>query len=1043
MNQQRFFTVLLLLFCHLSLLAQDEYVLTGTVAFEEDGLPIPGVNIIVSGTTRGTTSDFDGNFQIRVQSGDVLDFSYVGMEPKSIAITDQETLNVTMVTNANELEETIVVGYGTQKKSHLTGSVSKLENRNLEELPYSSLDQALKGKIAGLQIQNTTTELGQSPTINIRGVGSINASSEPLIVVDGFPYDDGLEFINPASIESVEVLKDASSAAIYGSRGANGVIIITTKEGSASKPSYEFKAFTGFKNAFRKIDIVDIYEYTDTERAQRQMAEDFLAQEEGRDPVTLNYSNIEIGKRAVADNAGLTDWQDESFRNPAIINNYLLNVSGGNKRTKYFISGQYIEDEGLLKDNFLDRMNLQTKISSELANNFKIGLNINGSYTHLRRSALNFTDSKRMQSWLPVFHNEWTSELTGQPVGSYSHPRHFNNTSYDYVDVNGEEQNTGNINLWTSNNNHPLAGLYETERYQDDYRFVTSGYTQWNILDNLMLRTNLGAYFQYRNAHGFQGSLANSNGQTEGYENNNLRTKYIVENTLNYDLELGDHEISALVGMAYENEKFRFTDIEGTGYATDFIPTLNAATILSLENTGTNVLQSTLLSYLGRLNYSFDDRYLLSVAARADGSSFFGANYKYGVFPSASLGWNLHNERFFNENIQFIDRLKLRTSVGATGNNDIEYYANTNLMYPANYSFGSGSGNLAMGLGETGESLGNQNLRWEKTIEYDTGFDLGLFDNRLSITGDYYYSISDQLLLRQNVSLNTGFDSFWNNIGKIQNSGVELDLGFNSVGRNLTWRTNANIAFNDNKLISFGGQERNISSGERSINYLSRVGDPYIQFFGYKTDGVWQSREEIDNNPSFNGDVPGSLKVVDVNGDGQLNADDRTVLGNPFPDFIWGFTNTLNYRNIDLNFSLQGSHGASVIYGEGYYQEIANYQREFFEGRWFNENFEADKPVRRGISWALTDYLVQDASYVSLREVVLGYSLPQKWVDKIGLNRFRIYGAAQNLLYLTADSYTGLNPEGLRNQNNPLISGYQRGEHPVQQQFTMGVEINF
>lgn len=1043
MNQRRIFTVFMLFICHFSLLAQDEYLLTGNVTFEEDGLPIPGVNIIVSGTTRGTTTDFDGNFEIQVKSGDVLDFTFIGMEPRSIPITGQERLEVTMVTNANELDETIVVGYGTQKKSHLTGSVSKLENRNLEELPYSSLDQAIKGKVAGLQIQNTTTELGESPSISIRGVGSINASSEPLVVVDGFPYDDGLEFINPASIESIEVLKDASSAAIYGSRGANGVIIITTKEGSASAPKYEFKAFTGYKNAFRKIDIVDIYEYTDTERAQRQMVEDLMAQQEGREPNQINFSGIEIGKRAVADNAGITDWQDESFRDRAMINNYLMNVSGGNNKTKYFISGQYIEDEGLLRDNFLDRMNLQTKISTELSQNLKIGLNINGSYTNLRRSSLNFTDSKRMQSWLPVRHNEWTSELTGQPVGSYSHPRHYNNTSYDYIDANGEEQNTGNVNLWTSNNNQPLAGLEESTRFQDDYRFVTSGYSQWNILDNLMLRTNLGAYFQYRNAYGFQGSLANSNGQTEGYENNNLRTKYIVENTLNYDLELGDHEIGALVGMAYENEKFRFTNIEGTGYATDFIPTLNAATILNLEDTGTNVLQSTLLSYLGRLNYSYDDRFLISLAARADGSSFFGANYKYGVFPSASIGWNLHNERFFDENIQFIDRLKLRTSVGATGNNDIEYYANTNLMYPANYSFGSGSGNLAMGLGETGESLGNQNLRWEKTIEYDTGIDLGLFDNRLSITADYYYSLSDQLLLRQNISLNTGFDSYWNNIGKIQNSGVELDLGYNTIGKDFTWRTNANIAFNDNKLVSFGGQERNISSGERAINYLSRVGDPYIQFYGYKTDGIWQSREEIDNNPSFNGDVPGSLKVVDVNGDGVLNADDRTVIGNPFPDFIWGFTNTFTYRNLDLNFSLQGSQGADVIYGEGYYQEIANYQREFFEGRWFNENFEADKPVRRGISWALTDYLVQDASYVSLREVVLGYTLPQNWVDRVGLNRFRIYGAAQNLLYMTADGYTGLNPEGLRNQNNPLISGYQRGEHPVQKQFTMGIEINF
>jgi TonB-linked SusC/RagA family outer membrane protein len=1043
MNLKKTAIFLMVFLCHFSLIAQESYSLSGTVTSEGDNIPLAGVNVFIKGTNRGVVSDFDGNYEIDVAKGDELRFTYLGFNTVEVIIDNQQQLDMAMSEDTEQLEETIVVGYGTQKKSHLTGAVSKLENRNLEELPYSNIGQALKGKIAGLQIQNTSSDVGEAPVISIRGVGSINASSGPLVVVDGFPYEGGLDFINPASIESVEVLKDASSAAIYGSRGANGVIIITTKEGSDSAPKYEFKTYSGFKKAKRKIDIVDIFEYTDTTRDRRQLVENFLAAQEGREPGNIGYTRTDIGKRSVAENAGITDWQDESLRNKALINNYLLSASGGNKKTKYFISGQYIEDEGLLKDNFLERMNLQTKLSSELSDNFKIGVNMTGSYSHVRRSAINFTDSKRMQSWLPVYHNEYTSQLTGEPEGSYAHPRHFNNTSYDYIDQNGVEQNTGNISLWTSNNNQPISGMLETRDFQDDYRLVTSMYSEWDILDNLQLRTNLGGYFQYRNRYGFVGSLANSDGQAEGTENNMLRTKYILENTLNYKLEFGDHEIDALVGMAYENEKFRYTNVEGAGYATDFIHTLNAATILSLEDTGTNVLQSVLLSYFGRINYSYDNKYLLSMAARADGSSFFGANYKYGVFPSASIGWNIHEENFFNENVTFIDRLKIRTSVGLTGNNDIEYYANTNLVYPANYSLGSGGGRLVTGLGETGESLGNQNLRWEKTIEYDTGIDMAFLNNRLNFSADYYYSISDQLLLKQNISLITGFDSYWNNIGKIQNRGIELDASFNTVVGKFSWRSNANISFNDNKLISFGGQERNISTGERSINYLSRVGDPYIQFYGYKTDGVWQSGEEIQNNPSFNGDVPGSLRVVDVNGDGILSADDRTVLGDPFPDFNWGFTNTFTFKNIDLNFSFQGSQGGKVIYGEGYYQEIANYQRDFFEGSWFNENFEAENPERTGISWALTDYLVQDASYVSLREVILGYSLPANWINSVGVNKLRLYASAQNLLYFTADNYTGLNPEGIKNENNPLITGYQRGEHPVEQQFTVGIEINF
>lgn len=1043
MNLKKIAIVLMVFFCHFNLIAQESFPLSGAVTSESDQITLAGVNVFIKGTTRGVMTNFDGKYEIDVVKGDVLQFSYVGFKTEVVIIEEQQTLDVAMSEDMEQLDETIVVGYGTQKKSHLTGAVSKLENRNLEELPYSNIGQALKGKIAGLQIQSTSSDVGESPVINIRGVGSINASSEPLVVVDGFPYEGGLEFINPASIASIEVLKDASSAAIYGSRGSNGVIIVTTKEGSASAPKYEFKTFSGFKQAKRKVDIIDIFEYTNTLRNERQMVENFQAEQEGRDAGTVGFSSLEIGKRAVAENAGITDWQDRSMRGMALINNYLLSVSGGNERTKYFISGQYIEDEGLLKDNSLERMNLQTKISSELSDNFKIGVNFTGSYSTIRRSAINYTDAKRMQSWLPVTHNEWTSQLTGEPVGSYSHPRHYNNTSYDYVDENGVEQNTGNISLWTSKNNNPISGQLETTDFQDDYRFVTSAYSEWDIIDNLQLRTNLGGYFEYRNRYGFVGSLANSDGQTEGTENNRVRAKYIFENTLNYELELGNHEIDALLGMAYEHEKFRFTNVQGAGYATDFIPTLNAATILNLEETGTNVLQSVLLSYFGRINYAYDSRYLLSVAARADGSSFFGANYKYGIFPSASVGWNIHNEDFFEENVKFIDRLKVRTSVGVTGNNDIEYYANTNLVNPANYSLGSGSGSLVTGLGETGESLGNQNLKWEKTIEYDTGIDISFLDNRLNFSADYYYSISDQLLLKQNISLITGFDSYWNNIGKIQNSGYEFDASLITVIGDLSWRGNANISFNDNKLISFGGQERNISTGERSINYLSRVGDPYIQFYGYKTDGVWQSNEEIQNNPNFNGDVPGSLRVVDVNGDGVLSADDRTVLGDPFPDFNWGFTNTLTFRNIDLNFSFQGSQGGKVIYGEGYYQEIANYQREFFEGRWFNENFEAEKPERTGISWALTDYLIQDASYVSLREVILGYSLPSSVINHLGVKKLRLYASAQNLLYFTANNYTGLNPEAVKNENNPLITGYQRGEHPVQQQFTVGIDINF
>ena len=1044
MHLKKILLFILISVYHLTCLAQDGYILKGTVISKEDNMPLPSVNVSVLGEGIGAVSNFEGEFEVPVNKGDTLSFSYVGKKTLNIGITGQQTLEVLME-DSSILDEVVVIGYGTQKKSSLTGSVSKLENKNLEELPYSNVSNAIKGKIAGVRIQNTSGDVGAAPEITIRGTGSISLSSSPLVVVDGFPFDDGLQFINPSTIESIEVLKDASSTSIYGSRGANGVILITTKNGKPGETKYEFKAYTGFKKAFDQTDILDVYEYSDLDREREQLIENYDAEQEGRDPKIVDYGYKDIGKRTIADNTGgATNWQNEALRNPAIIKSYQLNISGGNAKTTYYTSAQYIHDEGLLKDNYLERINLQTKLKVKLNKDIDLSMNLRPSYERMRNPAINFQDTYRYETWIPVYHNAYTSALTGEPIGSYSHNPQYRNLNFDFIDSEGNPQNTGNLsNLWGSSNYNPIASQIETRNFEYNYRFFANGYLDWDFNDHLSYRASSGVYFHYRTREEFEGKLGDKKNQNTGVEENRLRLKYIFENTLNYENEFNGHGINALVGATYENEQIKFTNIEGFGYPVENVTTLNGASIINLDETYTRKYETTLASFLGRLNYDYKGKYLLSLVGRLDGYSKFGPENKYGFFPSASAGWNISRENFWRNNVDFINRFKIRTSVGKSGSNNIrlEEYPARNLLFESNYSLGN---TLQTGLGDTGTFLGNRSIGWETTIEYDTGIELGFLDNKINLIADYYYKVSEDLILKQPVSYNTGFDEYYNNIGKVQNTGLEFTLSTNIESKDFSWQGSANISFNRNKLISFGGSERVISNGERTDQYLTRVGEPYIQFYGYKTAGVWQNQEEIDNNPSGSVDRPGALRRVDVNNDGIINADDRTVIGDPFPDYIWGFTNFFKYKNFDLNFTFQGSQGADVVYGLGYYLEIAQNQREFVEGQWFNPNFPASKPAARtGVPFLETDYTVQDASYISLREVVLGYNLPKSLVKSFGLDNFRIYALAQNLIYLTSDDYTGLNPEALRDLHNPLISGYQRGVTPIQEQYTLGVNLNF
>jgi TonB-linked SusC/RagA family outer membrane protein len=1028
------------------LFAQDKYTLKGVVVSADDNLGIPGANVSVLGSGSAISTDLDGNFSMEVTGTETLQITYIGMETVIVLLKGEREVSITLKGSSTVLDEVVVVGYGTQKKSSITGSVSKLENENLDEITSSRVDKSLQGRIAGLQIQNITTEVGEAPQIRIRGLGSISASSNPLVVVDGFPIENGLEFINPSTIESIEVLKDASSTAIYGSRGANGVILVTTKEGSNTKTIYEFKSYFGVKSAYENLDLYDTNEYTDMLRGERQQHENYLAGLEGRTAGVIDYTPREKGMRQVSKNSGEIDWQEEGQRNFATIRNYQLNVSGGSDATTYFVSGQYIEDEGLLKDNELTRVSLQSRLKTKLSDKLTFDINIRPSYTKRRRSSVAFTDFARTYGFLPVRHTAYTSGLTGYPEGSYAHGRHFNNLAFNYLDENGVQQNY-TASLWGTNNNNPIARMESDQRYQHDYRMLGNFALDYKITKRFRFRSSGGVNVDYSNFERFRSSEAEFTGQAIGEDNSTMQVRMLTENTFTYDYNKGDHDVDALAGITYQKTDYKFVNMYGTQFPSDYIPTLNAANLIDAEQSFTRKETITLLSFLARVNYAYKGKYLVSLAGRADGSSVFGPENKYGFFPSVSVGWNVGEENFWKNNVSFVNRFKIRSSFGVTGNNDITNYSFTNLLYPANYSLGTGTGSVTSGLGETGNVLGNPAISWEQTNEYDTGVDLGFFGNKLNVTFDYYYSVTDKLLLQQNVSLITGHDQYFNNIGKIQNSGIEAEVSGNLKIGGVTWKPSFNIAANQNKLVSLGGEAQFISQGERNEQYIAKVGEQAIQFYGYKMIGVWQSAAELAANPHSSDDAVGGIRVADLNGDGLITAADRTTLGSPFPDFTWGFYNAFTYKGFDMNFLVQGSVGGEVFYGDGYYNETRYLQKDFVEGRWFSEGVPANKPRdNNGRAWQNTDYLIQDASYFSLRNITIGYQLPKEFIDAVGLSKARFYFTGENLLYVKASDFTGLNPEAITTSGvyaSPLVSGYQRGAFPVQRTIAIGIDVNF
>ncbi|MBR0174398.1 MAG: SusC/RagA family TonB-linked outer membrane protein, partial [Bacteroidales bacterium] len=860
MRKHRFLALIMALFP--LMMAAQSHVVRGVVTDDEG--PLIGASVMIKGTSTGTATDVDGNYSITVPSANaVLEFSCLGYRAEERPVGKSTTINIRLNVDDNLLEDVVVVGYGTQAKSHLTGSISKLEGDGaLIDIPVSDVATALQGQIAGLTINNTTSEVGVVPVIRVRGTGSISADSSPLVIVDGYPVPDGLSTVLASDIKSIEVLKDAASAAIYGSRAANGVIMITTKSGKADEPHYSVKVYQGMKYAYKLHDLLTATDYLRLQEFEESVGGPAV---KGQDRAAA----------WVEQNIGATDWQREGLRDFTGITNAQFSVSGGRKTMRYYTSASYTKDQGIMLQNSVDKLSVRTRLDVDLSPKVKFGYNIAANYSKTERPRNNFIDFYRTPSFLPVRHNDWTTEFTGGYTG-FARGSHFNQitTPTGDPDAYGNPTWDSKVSPFNSANNNPKSVMANTERWSESMSGLGNAYLEVTLAKGLVFKSSNGFNARYNPSYSYENLNALKDGTPSSATfNSYLYVDLLSENTLTYNLVRGPHKLDLLAGYTAEKTRVQRVSLSGTGFPTDDIHTLNAATVFSLSasnngnGSGTGTFRypdKVLESGLARATYSFADKYLLSASLRLDRSSLFTRGNRNAWFPSISAGWRVSQEPWM-QHIDWVNTLKLRVSYGVTGNNNVNYFSALEVLGGANYATGSGNGALVSGTANNSSTLANADITWEQTDEFNFGVDFSALRNRINFSVDAYYSITRALLFEQPTQSFTGFTKYWNNIGRVRNAGVEFQLNTLNINRkDFSWSTDFNFSLSRNKLLEIGGERQVITQGERSENYIARVGEPLIQYYGFKTDGVWNTTAEIQANPHFAADVPGGLRIVDA-----------------------------------------------------------------------------------------------------------------------------------------------------------------------------------
>nr|WKN34242.1 TonB-dependent receptor [Tunicatimonas sp. TK19036] len=967
-----------------TLAAQDQ-ALSGKVTAQEDGIELIGVNVILKGTTIGTVTDVNGEFQLNVPSAEgTLLFTYIGFQSQEVAIDGKSTFNITMATDSKQLSEVVVTGYGEQDRKTLTSAISSVSAEEIENIPVASSDQLLQGRASGVQVSSNSGSPGGGVFVRVRGSSSINGSSDPLYVVDGIPIQANnlseidlggnttspIADINPADIESIEILKDASATAIYGARAANGVVLITTKRGARGQAKVSLGAYFGGQEASKKPGVVDGPTF--------EMLTNEAAVNNGKAPV---YSNPE--------DAVDTNWGDAVFRNGAL-RNIDLSVSGGTEKVQYLVSANNFYQEGVMKGSDFTRNSGRVNLDFYPTNKLKVGTSI--LYSRTDRSRLRNDDNISgvlggvffFPPNLPYY----------QPDGSYTKYSIFEN---------------------------PIAGVTESEISMLTNRFLGSVYGEYEFFPGLSLRSSFSVDYSNIEENLYDNTFTNpgagTNGSARSIGSNDFN--WIQENVLSYQLTMGSHSINALVGTSLQESTFSFTSATGEQFPSNEFKKIVSAAVQRASSEGTSW---GIASVFGRVGYDFKDRYLATVNVRRDASSRFGKENQWGTFPSVALGWVVSEETFFD--VPFISNLKLRGSYGITGNQSgIDDFQAFGLWEGAPYADMPGIGPV---------QLGNPDLRWETTKQTDIGLDIGLFENALNVTADYYYKKTEDLLLAVPIPRSSGFPSLVQNFGELENQGIELGINANIIQReNLRWNLNFNIATNKNKILKLAAP---FNIYNRDI-FRYEEGNELYSFYLHEQTGVDPETGE----PTF----------ADVNGDGEFDPNvDRKIVGTANPDFFGGITNTLNYGGFDLMFFFQYSYGNDQLNWNRFFLEHGGTRSSQFStsqlDRWQEPGDVTMIPRMAAANYAgnlRPSRFLEDGSYMRLKNISLGYTLPRTFISKIGMSAARVYISGQNLLTFT--KYTGLDPEVTGTADTNLTRGIEFFTMPQARTIMAGFNVTF
>jgi TonB-linked SusC/RagA family outer membrane protein len=1003
---------------------------------DEKGQTLPGVSVIVKGTTTGTVTDADGNFTLQVlPNAKTLEFSFVGMKSQEVVLGAKNTVNITLAEEAIGIEEVVAIGYGSVKKSDLTGSVGSVSSAKLTERPAINIEQSLAGRIAGVNVQTNSGRPGGRTNITIRGYSSINAANDPLYIVDGIIWTGGIGNLNPNDIESIDVLKDASSTAIYGTRGTNGVIIITTKRGKKGSMlvSYDNYVSLSWLPKDRKYDVLNSKEFLFIEEEQYKNAPKYdptgFASGKYPDPVAKRMKYVEgntFGNRELftLDSKGVpqpiydVDWQDITMRK-AVSQNHNLSFTGGDNNSSYGIFLGYADEQGIIKESYAKRYNARVVVDHQMRDWMKVGANLSYSRNQERRVDENVGSNNTLRQLVEM--------VTFIP---YKYPDGVYGYRSDYAGL--------------EKGDNPLSQIYENVLLYNSNVFGGNTYANFKIVDGLEFTSTLGVnivnnvnpYFKSTKSD-LQGGLGKNYSRISSSES----TFWMWSNRINYSKKINEkNSINLLVGTELQKNSSLSWSAVTSVMPDDYYSynNLGAGATPLAPGSSTNAFQ--MQSYFGRFNYNFNEKYLVTVTGRADGSSRFGADNKFAFFPSAALAYRISNEDFLKNN-QVISNLKLRGSYGLTGNSEIGSYKSQANLSTNSY--------ILSGVRVSGSAIGrlaNPELQWEKTAQFDVGMDLGLFRNRITMEFDYFQKKTHDLLYDAPVPATSGYTIVTRNIGSMENNGFEFSLNTINIKKNdFTWSTSFNISTLKNKITALGVNNEDILYGTKE-GLILRVGESAGSFFGYLRDGVWGTADLV--AAATFGQRPGDLRIKDLNKDGVINGKDRTIMGKGIPDFYGTFSNTVLYKNFDFLLEIQYSQGNDVFNqarnsGEAR-QGLANSFATVLDA-WTPENqnavLEQVRPTSAGYNYYMDSRKVSDGSFIRGKNIELGYTLSNSVITKLKLSKVRIYASAQNFFLKT--KYFGYDPEVTTYEEFSFSQGFNYYEYPKPRTFLFGLNINF